>query len=45
MEEPQLEEIPEELIPIAKTSVQSSSGWRQAESAVTSKTDSKIQIS
>jgi hypothetical protein len=45
MEKPQLEEISEELIPTTKARVQSSSSWRQAQSSVTPKTDSKIQIS
>jgi hypothetical protein len=45
MEELQMEEILEDAIPITKTSLQSSFSWRQAESAVTTETNSQISIS
>jgi len=44
MEKLTLEEIPKDVIPTTKARVQSSSSWRQAQSSVTSKTDSKISI-
>jgi hypothetical protein len=45
MEETTLEEIPEDVISTTEKSVQSSSRWRQAQSSVNPKTDSKIPSS
>jgi hypothetical protein len=44
VEELQMEEIPKDTFPVTKTSLQSSSSWRQAESAVFAEADSKISI-
>jgi hypothetical protein len=45
MEELQMEEIPEDAIPVTKTSLQSSFSWKQAESAVTTETNSQVSSS
>jgi hypothetical protein len=41
LEEPTLETISEDTLSATEARVQSSSGWRQAESAVFAETDSK----